>query len=126
MSETDSKNKDDEAYVVTPSNLCKNSHGSTKSSVQGSIWVCTCPGRELPPSVPKILPFPASPENREKLKGWILQHYASSAFNHCEHQPLPLMRDSPPINLHVDPNAKPIAIHKARPVPIHWREQVKA
>ena len=36
------------------------------------------------------------------------------------------MRDSPPIQLHVDPEAKPYAIHKPRPVPIHWRDQVKA
>ena len=36
------------------------------------------------------------------------------------------MRDSPPIQLHVDPKAKPYAINKPHPVPIHWRDQVKA
>ena len=86
---------------------------------------CTCPKRQLPPPVPIKLPFPATAENREKLKAWILETYAASAFNQCEHQPLPLMKGSPPIKLHIDGEAKPVAIHKARPVPIHWRDQVK-
>ena len=82
--------------------------------------------RETPPPVPRDLPFPAIAKNRERLREWILNKYASSAFNQCDHQPLPLMRDSPPIQLHVDPTVKPYAIHKPRPVPIHWRDQVKA
>ena len=85
---------------------------------------CKCPDRELPPPIPQTLPFPATTENREKLKQWVLDRYASSAFNQCEHQQLPLMKDSPPIQLHVDPTAKPVAIHKPRPVPIHWRDKV--
>ena len=125
MSETDSDNKDAEDYLFSPSKSCKDTVGSKNNSMPDSR-VCTCPRRELPPAVPNTLPLPATPENREKLKDWILKQYASSAFNQCEHQPLPLMRDSPPIKLHVDPKAKPFAIHKSRPVPIHWREQVKA
>ena len=57
---------------------------------------------------------------------WIIDKYASSAFNQCEHQPLPLMKGSPPIKLHVNPEAEPVAIHKARPVPVHWRDKVLA
>ena len=86
---------------------------------------CKCPKRELPPPAPKHLPYPAIPENRGKLKDWIIRQYSASAFNQCEHQPLPLMKDSPPIKLHIDPEAKPVAVHKARPVPIHWRDQVQ-
>ena len=93
-------------------------------SIQGKQ--CNCPRRELPPQPPKELPFPATAENREKLGQWIIDKYASSAFNQCEHQPLPLMKGSPPIKLHVNPEAEPVAIHKARPVPVHWRDKVLA
>ena len=109
-----SNNKMFENYVVA-TNKCKKTE-------QGK---CNCSLRKLPPQVPTKLPFPAVPENREKLRDWIISKYAASAFNQCEHQPLPLMKESPPIKLHIDPEAKPVAIHKARPIPIHWRESVK-
>ena len=31
----------------------------------------------------------------------------------------------PFMKIHVDPNAKPIAVHKPIPIPHHWQEQVK-
>ena len=34
--------------------------------------------------------------------------------------------EGPPLELHVDPEAKPIAIHKPIPVPLHWQQEVKA
>ena len=68
----------------------------------------------------------ATEDNRKKLEDFILRYYASSAFNQCEKQPLPLMDGHPPLKLHVDENAKPFAIHKARPVPLHWQQEVKA
>ena len=114
ISDLKANNKDDDYYVFDPNNTVKAKHEPSPSNTG-----CTCPRRVLPPPVPETLPFPAIPENREKLKEWILKQYSSSAFNQCEHQPLPLMRDSPPIKLHVDPTAKPFAIHKPRPVPIH-------
>ena len=117
MSKSNSENKNEESYKFFTANNGKN---------KCSKGACVCPRRELPPPVPTALPYPAVPENRENIKNWILEHYSSSAFNQCEHQPLPLMKDSPPIKLHIDPNARPVAIHKPRPVPIHWRDQVKA
>ena len=57
---------------------------------------CSCPKCKTPPPVPKELPFPAVAKNRERLRDWILDRFSLSAFNQCEHQPLPLMRDSPP------------------------------
>ena len=77
----------------------------------------------MPPRIPDRLPYPATPE---KFKNWILEYYASSAINQCDIQPLPLMIDSPPIKLHMNPNANPVVIHMPRRVPIHWREKVKA
>ena len=56
----------------------------------------------------------------------ILDRYAASAFNICEQQPLPLMKDSPPLRLFVDNTAKPVAIHSPAAVPRHWDADVQA
>lgn len=85
---------------------------------------CACPKREPPPIPPKCLPFPASPDNRDRLKQYLLDYYKSSTFNTCEHQPLPMM-EGPPLRLMIDPDANPTAVHTPIPVPIHWREAVK-
>ena len=86
---------------------------------------CDCPRRQMPPAPPTSLPFPATEENREKLEKWLLEHYKSSTFNVCEHQPLPMMA-GPPLRLMVDPDAQPVAYHTPIPVPIHWQDDVKA
>ncbi|MCG8044423.1 MAG: reverse transcriptase family protein, partial [Candidatus Thiodiazotropha endolucinida] len=86
---------------------------------------CGCPVRRPPPPLPSDLPFPASDTNRGKLQEYLLDYYKSSTFNTCDHQQLPLM-DCPPMKLMVDPNAKPVAHHTPVPVPLHWREDVKA
>jgi len=86
---------------------------------------CGCPPRQTPPPLPKSLPFPATEENREKIEQWLLTYYKSSTFNVCEYQPLPMM-SGPPMNIMIDPNAKPLAYHTPIPVPIHWQDQVKA
>merc|ERR1712130_736069 len=86
---------------------------------------CGCPIRELPPEVPDAIPFPPVIENVSKLKEWILERYKSSSFNVCPHQPLPLVTSSPPMRLYMEESARPVAIHKAPPVPVHWEAQVK-
>lgn len=86
---------------------------------------CDCPRRQPPPPPLANLPFPATDVNRDKLEQFILDRYSSSTFNTCEHQPLPMM-DGPPLQLMVDPDAKPVAVHTPVPVPIHWQEDVKA
>ena len=43
----------------------------------------------------------------------------------CEHQSLPSM-EGPPLQLNIDANAKPVAVHTPIPVPLHWQEEVKA
>ena len=50
---------------------------------------------------------------------------ASSTFNVCEHQLLPLMED-PPLELMIDQEVVPIANHTPIPIPIHWQDEVKA
>ena len=87
---------------------------------------CTCPKRELPPIAPKTCPFPPTVENLDRLENWIRENYRASTFNTCNCQPLPLMKDSPPLELFIDPAAKPIACHKPGSVPIHFKERVEA
>ena len=65
----------------------------------------------------------ATDENVPVLRDWLLEYYASSAFNTCEHQALPMM-NCEPLELHVDKDAKPVAIHKPGLVPIHWQDKV--
>ena len=99
-----------------------NTKGATLNSME-TTRPCQCPDRALPP---KPSPPPANIKDKEELKRLIEERYAASAFNQCEHQPLPLMTSSPPLQLHVDSKAIPVAVHKAVPVPIHWQQQVKA
>ena len=79
------------------------------------------------PPLPTELPpgLEATEENRLALKQWILDYYAATTFNVCEHQPLPLM-NCEPLQLHVDPNGHPLAVHKPAMVPIHWQDKVLA
>ncbi len=98
-------------------------HTITDSSLQ--VAPCGCPRRTLPPDAPKMLPMPATPENRVKLKDYLLHTYSSSTFNTCPHQALPLMATTP-LRLRVDPDAQPVAHHTPLPVPVHWEDEVKA
>ena len=87
---------------------------------------CSCPLRQPPPTNPPVLPCDPTEENLPLLRQYILARYAASSFNTCEHQPLPLMRDSPPLRLFVDKEAKPVAVHSPAAVPKHWEAQVQA
>lgn len=84
---------------------------------------CGCPQRDRPPGRPTQLPFPCHPENNSRMKQWLLKHFASSTFNVCPHQQLPIMK-GPPVEIHLDPSATPRAYHTAVPIPLHWKEQV--
>ena len=87
---------------------------------------CTCPPRTLAPPPTTILPFPPTKDNVPRLKKWLLDRYSSSSFNNCEQQKLPYLQGSPPLKLHLDPQAKPVAVHVPAVVPIHWQVPVKA
>ena len=64
-------------------------------------------------------------KNVGKMKEYLLDAYASSAFNKCPHEPLPMMKCAP-IRIHVKEDAKPVACKTASTVPLHLREAVKA
>ena len=86
---------------------------------------CICPPRELPPNQPPELPCQPTVANLPRLKEYILDRYASSAFNCCERQPLPLMESAPPLRIFVDPEASPVAVSSPGTIPLHWEQQVK-
>lgn len=70
---------------------------------------------------------PPTEAKQEKLEQFLVDYYMykSSTFNTCPHQTLLLM-EGPNMRLMVDPNAQPVAHHKAIPVPLHWFDKVKA
>ena len=78
--------------------------------------------------LPKKARLPCEPtvQNLPLIKKYILDRYSSSAFNICEHQPLPLMKGSEPLKLHVDPSATPTAIKTPAQVPLAWHDAVRA
>jgi hypothetical protein len=71
----------------------------------GETADCECPVRELPPE-PPTMPFPATEENKEKMKQFLGKRYRASTFNTCQHQPLPMMHGLP-MELFVQNNARP-------------------
>ena len=85
---------------------------------------CSCPLREDVPPRPTSLPFPCTQENNARMKKWLLARYASSTFNTCPHRALPRML-GPPVEIHVDPEAKPRACHTPASIPLHWQQQVQ-
>ena len=86
---------------------------------------CKCPDRTLPPPMPTECPFPPTIENIDRLEGWIRARYKGSTFNTCQTQPLPLMSGSPPLELFIDEDARPVACHKPSRIPIHFKDQVE-
>ena len=57
--------------------------------------ICGCPLHMQPTPHSQQPPFPLTTENHEKLEAWILDHYASSAFNISTHQTLQTMAGRP-------------------------------
>ena len=59
------------------------------------------------------------------MKQWLLDEYAPSTFNKCPHQRLPFMNNDPPMEVFIDPDATPTAVHTPVTTPIHWRKEIK-
>ena len=85
---------------------------------------CRCPRREFM-DPPEKMPYAATPEYREKLEKWILEYYASSAFNTCKRQTMPCTEGSH-MKIHTREGAVPKVVHKPVLVALHWREKVEA
>ena len=59
------------------------------------------------------------------LNEWLLNYYASTTFNACKHQSLPMMKCEP-LKLFLNPDVKPVAVHEPAVVPNHWQNKVYA
>ena len=79
--------------------------------------------RTSPPPKPTSLPYPPTPDNIPLLKQYLLNAFASSAFNIT--QPFPKLL-TPPGHIHLKPNAVPHACHTPSVVAYHWENEVKA
>ena len=96
---------------------------STVSAVSKSTVQPSQPSkRKNPPFAPKTLPYTPSPENIPKLKQFILDQFADTAFNTGERFPT---MHVPPAQIHLKPDAVPYATHIPIPVPHHWKDEVK-
>ena len=84
---------------------------------------CGCLLRTAPPAHPAQLPFTPTPENTDRMRAWLLDRFASSTFNTCPHQPLPAM-SGPPMEIRVDPAARPVVTRRPPNVPVHWQAEV--
>ena len=85
---------------------------------------CKCPQRSAVPIRPTRLPFDPVPANIPKMRAWLLEKFASSTFNTCPHRPLQEMA-GPPIEMHLQDNAKPKACDKPATIPLHWQAKVR-
>ena len=102
-----------------------NNLSSIQSNLESPKYAeCGCLLRQAPPKLPNELPFPCTSENVERMKTWLLEFYASSAFNKCEQQRI-LEMEGPPLRVHIDKSAKPCGFFKPLPVPVHWKDQVE-
>ena len=68
------------------------------------------------------MPFPATTANVPKLKEHLLNSFAT-VFT--KSTPFKVMRCKP-VHIHVKPGAEPHARHFPIPMPVHWRDEVKA
>ena len=82
--------------------------------------------RSTTPERPNRIPFAPIKENRQKLQQWLVEAFASSAFNTCTHQPLQGMTGVPMKAVRKKPGGKLPQVFTPIPVPFHWKQQVKA
>ena len=111
-----------DAYPETSSSCAQ----ATEVSVTKDLTLadCGCPRRVDPPPPPDQIPFPPTKENRVKLMEWIVEAYASSGFNTCEHQPIKKLTGAP-LDIHWREDARPVACHTPIPLAIHFKAPAK-
>ena len=85
---------------------------------------CGCFARTTTPDLPEKIPFDATEANRPALQAWIMEHFASSAFNTCTHQPLQEMAGEK-MDISFKPNSRPSAVHCPIPIPHYFKKDVK-
>ena len=96
-----------------------------KDSKGRILAACGCLRRELPPESPREPPCELIKENVGIIEAWFKDIYASSTFNTCTHQPLPMMKGYKPMRLHMREDVEPVAVHRPAVIPVHWQDKVK-
>merc|ERR1712015_401059 len=86
---------------------------------------CGCLKRSVVPNQPVKPPYELKEENRKKLEQFILDYYAISVFNKCEHQQLPILSGEPMQILIDKTRPRPVPANKPSTVPQHWEIQVR-
>ena len=84
-----------------------------------------CPIRTSTPDRPTKIPFAPKKENRKKLEEWLLDAFASSAFNVCTYQTLQGMTGAPMRIVQKTNTQQESPVYSPIPVPFHLKEQVK-
>ena len=106
--------KQQKASVVA----CGTPRGQGQGQETAQLDECGCPIRAAPPAPPTECP--PGLRTQKQLQEWILNNYAASAFNVCQHQVLPSMQGEP-LEIVMKKSARPVASHIPTPVPIHWQ-----
>ena len=88
----------------------------------GSDEPLTLPSLAELPVRPDTLPFPASDDNVDQLKGWLMDAFDGTTFYNEGLFPLLC---GPSGHIHLRPNASPRARHKPIPVPFHLKEATR-
>ena len=78
--------------------------------------------RDQLPECPHKIPFPPTENNVDRLKNWLLEQFANTAFKN--NGAFPLM-SGPPAHIHLKEGATPKARHNPIPVPFYFKEPVK-
>ena len=109
---------------LIPRNFPSQTSKIDASALVNGKALCGCPRRTTVPDEPANIPFPPIASNRDRLELWLREHFKSSAFNICPHQPLQMMTGRP-LDIMFTQGAKPSAVHTPIPVPHHWKKRVK-
>ena len=100
--------------------------GAKRFDAEGrELAECGCLRRTLPPAAPTELPWEATVENAGKIEAWLKNLYASSTFNTCKPQPLPMMKGAKAMRILMRKDAIPVAVHRPAQIPVHWQQQVR-
>ena len=92
-------------------------HGPAATAAPSSVEAADAPER------PTKMPFPATEDNVAKLKQHLIQSFSKTAFS--KSGPFKAM-NTKPVHIHLKEDATPFATHVPIPVPIHWKEEIKA
>ena len=107
-----------------PATVAHTSTSTTTCCTDGSNGPCI--ERTQTPDRPSVIPYAPTADNVPALEKYLLDTFASSAFNMCTNQPLQGMTGVT-MDIVFKPDAgQPRPVYTPIPVPFHWKRQVKA